>query len=169
MKNKPKVPAILLLILIGAGVYYLLHPTPVVEGPNFLNLRATPIPSEESQIRQTVNQYYDFYKQCLVQPPQAANDQPLVFCLQNNPGNSADLVENLRQKGTAAKGIDPIFCTTKNQTTQINLETIASLTDSRAEVEMVQHLGPQARQIQVKLIKQDQQQWKVDSISCPSE
>ena len=167
MKNKDKVPAILLLILIGAGAYYLLHPNPTVDGPNFLQLKATPIPSEESQIRQLTTQYYEFYTQCLINPPQAANGQIISFCQQNNPGNSADLVENLRLKDLAKKGLDPILCTLKNQVATTTLDEINSLTDSRAEVTMNQQLGSQTRPILVNLVKFNQQ-WKVDNISCPT-
>ncbi len=165
---------VIILVVIAGGAYYFgvqkNKAAPIVS-PSALNSLTSPTPqasnSSEATSKtpdQAAKAFYDFYQDCMKNPPKAALGQVGNWCQENNPNITSTFVANLEKGDVAKEGADPIVCA-QQPPESITAEAFI-ISGNSAQGKVSEKFGPMTVEPVLSLLKETSG-WKVDNITCP--
>jgi len=145
--KKLALPIIIVVLLLGAIIYYFLRNQPT-KTPE-----PTPQPSPAAQINTIISNvaggYYNSYNTCIKNPPEAAKGMVSVYCQGNTGLTTAAFAANLEKGGTASAGADPIFCA-QSVPVKVTVDPDIQITDNKATAFINEIFGSNQIKIQVE-------------------
>jgi len=176
MIRKALIVLLVFALFIAGGVYVYLSNLPPASVTSPLQITSTPtiearptftmLDAEKRTITTLVKQFYTTYLSCLQNPPREAGRSVSTYCQANNPYTTEEFIKNLTAISTARRGIDPVACS-QNLPSSLTPDTVDFESPEQAVAIVVAQYGKAfVQKIPVVAVKVNQD-WRVDSITCP--
>lgn len=143
-----------LLLLACYGVYYY-----IVVGRNDQIKQTTTSP-----VKQAVNGYFNEFMACMKNPPAAAKGKASEYCQTNNRYAGSRLAANLDKQ--AKRGFVPVICA-QNPPQSVAPIGVIMVTGNVTTAMLDEQFASGQVSVAYELDKENDQ-WKVENISCPA-